>query len=261
MKRWWAFEIVIFYSFQSENMRGRIKSSIMSDMKIISHDRMLLLLSLTPLLLIILLKLVFPIFSHIIFTKSGFLLDKYYSLIAITSVSIIPMLYGMVYAFVLLHENDPDIFHKHEGKPATGRSSLYLRIVMTMTLSFIFVLISILITNPVPSEGWLRTVFVIFLLTIQSPFVFLLIGSLADNRDEGLALSAIYGIFLITVPLGMLLHHPWNYLAFFSPLYWIGWTWIEYSAVESLEYGIIAIILTSVSILIFFRHFIRKNSH
>ena len=169
------------------------------------------------------------------------------------------MLYGMVYAFVLLHENEPDIFHKHEGIPETGRNSQYLRLVMTMALSFIFVLISILITNPVPSEGWLRTAFVIFLLTIQSPFVFLLIGSLADNRVEGLALSAIYGIFLITVPLGMQLHHPWNYLAFFSPLYWIGWTWIEYSAIASLEYGIIAIIITSVTVFIFFRHFLKNH--
>jgi fluoroquinolone transport system permease protein len=242
-------------------MRGRIISSIMSDMKIISHDRMLLLLSLTPLLLIILLKLVFPIFSHIFFTKSGFLLDKYYSLIAITSVSIIPMLYGMVYAFVLLHENEPDILNKPEGLPESGRNLLYQRIVMMMTFSLILVFISILIANPVPSEGWLRTVFVIFLLTIQSPFVFLLIGSLADNRVEGLALSAIYGIFLITVPLGMLLHHPWNYLAFFSPLYWIGWTWIEYSAVESLEYGIIAIIITSGAVFIFLRHFLKNHQY
>lgn len=161
------------------------------------------------------------------------------------------MLYGMVYAFVLLYD----------VKSAVVRSSLFPRIVMTMSLSFILILISVLITNPVPSEGWLRTVFVIFLLTIQAPFVFLLIGSLADNRNEGLALSAIYGIFLITVPLGMVLHHPWNYLAFFSPLYWIGWTWIEYSAVESLEYGIIAIIITSGTVFILARHFLKNHQN
>ncbi len=131
---------------------------------------------------------------------------------------------------------------------------------MTITLSFVSVLICILITDPVPVEGWLRTAFVIFLLTLQSPFVFFLIATLAENRIEGLALSAIYGIFLITVPLGMLLHHPWNYLAFFSPLYWIGWTWIEYSPVASLEYGIIAIIITSGTIFIFVRHFLKSHN-
>ena len=242
-------------------MWGRLKSSFIADMKVISHDRMLVLLSLTPLLLIILLKLVFPVFSHLVITKSGFLLEKYYTLIAITFVSIIPMLYGMVYAFVLLYENDPHIFQNDDVKSAVVRSSLFPRIVMTMSLSFILILISVLITNPVPSEGWLRTVFVIFLLTIQAPFVFLLICSLADSINEGLALSAIYGIFLITVPLGMVLHHPWNYLAFFSPLYWIGWTWIEYSAVESLEYGIIAIIITSGTIFILARHFLKNHQN
>jgi fluoroquinolone transport system permease protein len=240
-------------------MCGRLKSSVIADIKIISHDRMLILLSLTPLLLIILLKLVFPVFSHLVITKSGFLLEKYYSLIAITIVSIIPMLYGMVYAFVLLRENELHILQNHDAASAAERSSLLPRIVMTIALSFVFVLICILVTNPVPVEGWLRTAFVIFLLVIQSPFVFFLIGSLAENRIEGLALSAIYGIFLITVPLGMVLHHPWNYLAFFSPLYWIGWTWIEYSPVESLEYGIIAMIITSVTIFILFRHFSRNH--
>src|SRR5659263_646782 len=91
------------------------------------------------------------------------------------------------------------------------------------------------------------------------PICFFLICSLAENRTEGLSLSKIYAIFLITVPLGLLLHHPWNYLAFFSPLYWIGWTWIESSALESLEFGIIAIFITSGAIFIFFRHFLKKH--
>jgi fluoroquinolone transport system permease protein len=242
-------------------MRGRIKSIIMSDIKIISHDRMLILLSLTPILFIILLKLVFPVFSNLVITKSGFQLEKYYSLIAITFVSIIPMLYGMVYAFVFLQENELQIFKNHDIIRATGRSSLLPRIFMMTTLSFILVLASILITNPVPVEGWLRTLFVIFLLTFQSVFVFFPISSLADNRIEGLALSAIYGIFLITVPLGMLLHHPWNYLAFFSPLYWIGWTWIENSQVDSLEYGIIAIIITAAVIFIFSSRFLKNHQN
>jgi fluoroquinolone transport system permease protein len=241
-------------------MWSRFKSSVITDMKIISHDIMLLVASLIPFLLIVFLKLVFPILSHFIFLKSGFLLDRYYSLTAITFVSIIPMLFGLVYAFILIDENYLYIIRDQVVTPATRRNSLYLRIVVTMTLSFILVLISILITNPVPTEGWLRTVFVIFLLTIQSPFVFLLIGSLAENRIDGLSLSAIYGIFLITVPLGLLLHHPWNYLAFFSPLYWISWTWVVSIPAESFLYGAIATIITSGGIIIFFRHFLRKHA-
>jgi hypothetical protein len=77
---------------------------------------------------------------------------------------------------------------------------------------------------------------------------------------EGFALSKIYGIFLITVPLGLVLHHPWNYLAFFSPLYWISWTWVVSIPAESFLYGAIATIITSGGIIIFFRHFLRKHA-
>ena len=221
---------------------------------------MLLVASLIPLLLIVFLKLVFPIFSHFIFLKSGFLLDKYYSLTAITLVSLIPVFFGIVYAFILLDDNDLKISQESVVKPVSGRNSLYMRIIVTVSLSFVLVLLSIFLTDPVPTEGWLRTIFVTILFSIQSPFVFLFIGCLAENRIEGLALSKIYGIFLITVPLGLLLHHPWNYLAFFSPLYWISWAWVVSIPIESFIYGTIATIITSGGIIIFFRHFLRKHA-
>ena len=241
-------------------MWSRFKSSVIADMKIISHDAMLLVASLIPLLLIVFLKLFFPIFSHFIFLKSGFLLDKYYSLTAITLVSLIPVFLGIVYAFILLDENNLQISQESDVKPVSVRNYLYMRIIVTVSLSFVLVLLSIFLTDPVPTEGWLRTIFVTILLSIQSPFVFLFIGCLAENRIEGLALSKIYGIFLITVPLGLLLHHPWNYLAFFSPLYWISWTWVVSIPAESFLYGAIATIITSGGIIIFFRHFLRKHA-
>jgi hypothetical protein len=106
-------------------MWSRFKSSVIADMKIISHDAMLLVVSLVPLLLIILLKLVFPIFSHFIFLKSGFFLDKYYSLTAITLVSLIPVFLGVVYAFILLDNNDLQINQESDVTPVSVRNSLY----------------------------------------------------------------------------------------------------------------------------------------
>jgi fluoroquinolone transport system permease protein len=85
--------------------------------------------------------------------------------------------------------------------------------------------------------------------------------SLAGNRVEGSALSKLYGIFLVAVPLGLLLHHPWNYFAFFSPLYWISWAWIISVPFESLIYGAISMIITFGCILIFFRHFLKKHTN
>lgn len=229
-------------------------------MIIISHDSTLLVIGLIPLLLVLILKFVFPLISHLIFLKSGFILDKYYSLAALTIVSLIPVFLGMLYAFILLDENDLKIIEESDIKPFSGKNSLYMRILVTAFLSFILIYISIFLINPVPGEGWLRTLFVVLLLSLQTPFVFLFIVSLAENKIEGFALSKIYGFFLITVPLGLVLHHPWNYLAFFSPLYWISWAWLIPAPAESLIYGAIATVITSVGIIIFFRHFLRKHA-
>jgi fluoroquinolone transport system permease protein len=215
--------------------------------------------SVAPLFLILLLRLVFPLLSEFIYQKFEFEIYRYYTISAITMVSLIPMLFGMVYAFILLDECDAHILQVISVTPAGRNNFLYMRMIVPALLSFLMVLLTILFTNPVPSEGWLRSVFISLLLASQVPFVFLFIGSLARNKVEGLALSKFYGIFLATVPLGLLLHHPWNYIIFFSPLYWISWAWVTQNPVESLMYGLIAAIITAGCVVWLFRHFLRKQ--
>jgi fluoroquinolone transport system permease protein len=242
-------------------IRRIILNSFKADIKFIARDPMLLMAFLAPFILILVLRLVFPLLSIFIFSKTSFLINSYYTLVAITFVSIIPMLFGMVYAFILLDENDLHILQVIAVTPAGKKNFLYMRMIIPAFMSFVMVLLSVIFTNPVPAEGWLRTIFVTFLLSAQSPFIFLFIGSLAGNKIEGLALSKLYGVFLIAVPLGLLLHHPWNYFAFFSPLYWISWAWVTSVPVESLLYGAISMIITFGCILIFFRHFIKKHTN
>jgi len=222
---------------------------------------MLLMAIVASLLLILFLRLVFPVISDFIFLKSGFQPDYYYTIVAITAVSIIPVLFGIIYAFIFLEETDSHILQVIAMTPAGKKNFLYIRMIIPVFLGFIMVMFSIILTNPVPTEGWVRTIFVSLLLSTQASFVFLLIGSLAGNRAEGITLSKLYGIFLAAVPLGLLLHHPWNYFAFFSPLYWISWAWITPVPSESILYGAISIIITFGCILIFFRHFLKKYSN
>jgi hypothetical protein len=65
--------------------------------------------------------------------------------------------------------------------------------------------------------------------------------------------------FLITVPFGLLVHHPWNYLAFYSPLYWASWAWIVHSPLESLIYGSIAMFLSAVILIILYFGKLKKS--
>jgi fluoroquinolone transport system permease protein len=237
-----------------------ISNSFKADFRFIARDPMLLMAFLAPFFLILFLRLLIPLLSEYIYAKTTFELMNYYPLVAITIVSVIPMLFGMVYAFILLDENDANILQVISVTPAGKRDFLYMRLLIPAFLSFLMALFTIFLTDPVISQGWLRTIFISLLLSSQSSFTFLFIGCLAGNKVEGLALSKLYGVFLVAVPLGLLLHHPWNYLAFFSPLYWISWAWIIPSVSESLLYGTIASVITGGCILLFFRYFLKKHS-
>lgn len=242
-------------------IRHIILNSLKADVRFIVRDPMLLMAILAPFMLILLLRLVFPLIADYIFIKTAFRLYDYYSIVAVAMVAIVPLLFGMVYAFILLDENDMHILQVISVTPAGRKNFLLMRMLMPAFLSFFMVLLIVILTDPVPTEGWLRTIYISFLLAIQSPFVFLFIGGLAGNKIEGLALSKFYGVFLAAVPLGLLLHHPWNYLMFFSPLYWVSWAWVTTVPSESLVYGAISIILTCGGIVIFFHHFLKKHAN
>lgn len=242
-------------------MWNRFRSLFKADIKFIAGSNLLLFVMLTPLLLILLLRLGYPLLSDFIFLKTGFLLYNYYTIIAITIVSVIPVLFGTVYALIFIRESNPLIHQINDLTSAGRKNFIYIRMIIPAVFSFIIVLFSIILTNPVPTEGWLRSIFVSILLSVQSSFVFLFIGSVAGTWSKGIILSKLYGIILATVPLGLLLHHPWNYFVFFSPLYWISWTWVTPVIGESLLYGSISIIITFGCILIFFRHFLKKHAN
>ncbi|HUX96508.1 MAG TPA: hypothetical protein VMV47_12320 [Bacteroidales bacterium] len=236
-----------------------IYNSFKADFRFISRDPMLLLASVAPVILIILMRFLFPLLVEYIYTKSSFNLNDYYPVVTITMVSLIPMLFGMVYAFILLDENDTHILQVISVTPSGKRNFLYMRMLVPALLSLVMVLITIFIIDPVEGEGWLRNIYISVLLASQAPFTFLLIGCLAGNKVEGLALSKLYGVFLVAVPLGLILHHPWNYIMFYSPLYWISWAWIIPSPSESLAYGAIALFITGGSIILLFRYFLNKR--
>jgi hypothetical protein len=111
----------------------------------------------------------------------------------------------------------------------------------------------------VPTEGWLRNLFAACLLSIQAPFVCLLICILAEKKVKRIPVFVLSCIFLITVPYGLLIHHPWNYLVFFSPFYWVAWAWIIKTPVESFIYGAISVFIISVALTVFLSKLLRKK--
>jgi hypothetical protein len=240
-------------------MWTRFKNTLIEDLRTMSTNTWFLIAWVVLLLTLVFLKLLFRILTVFIFSETGFQLGNYYSLVAITLVSVIPMLFGMFYAFILFEEKAIHSEQVIKNPCADNQHLLQMRLIATTVTSFVLVLITIILSGPVPSEGWLRTLFAAFLLSIQSPFILLFIVALEGKKIARQTLTWLYCLFIVAVPLGLALHHPWNYFLFYSPFYWTAWAWIITSPVESLIYGSIAIVITSFAVMILLRNYLRKK--
>ena len=241
-------------------MYSKLKIAITGDMKIISSNYRPFIPVAILLLVIFLLPAFCPVISHSEYLKHGIEPDKYFTLISITLVSMVPMLFGLAFGRTLLRKNRLVKGAYREESPGDMSGSVYIRIFTLLIISFILIILSIIIIKPVPSQGWLRTLYAAILLSFQATAGFLYPGIKDPKKFAGTAMLVLYWLFLIALPVGLLLHHPWNRVACFSPYYWVAWAWMLKSPAGSVIYGSIAVILTSIVITILLKLFLRRSA-
>ncbi len=171
--------------------------------------------------------------------------NEYYTITVVSLTSLIPVIYGIVFSFFYSKENKiPDILF---GISIKGRhiSAGVLRMIYVFILSFITLLLAIRLAGPVPEEGWLRTMFIITLLSAESAFVYSLIR-LSCSRFSCIIIMVLIVLLSAAMPFGFMLHRPWNILMFGSPYYWLGWAWLVPSPGESLTYASIGVALSLI---------------
>jgi hypothetical protein len=193
-----------------------------------------------PVLLVLFLHLVFPLICN----KPDTYIN-YYILASVSLLSIFPFLLS---AAVVSVSGDKlaEIFGSANDKHSSRVAVQPLRwSAIFAIISFCILLPVIYLTAAVPSEGWLRSIFAAAMLCLITPVVIVRLYLVERSSRNRLSLLIICLLMIIAVPLGLVLHHPLNYLLFISPLYWISWSWIISSPTESLLYGLIALALLS----------------
>jgi hypothetical protein len=229
-----------------------------ADIKYILRVPALLCALLSPFIIALILLYGFPLVSGLTKSDDAYLFDRYYSIAAITLISAVPIIYGLIFSF--MHQAESHSSVNNDGLTGTDlKWHFKLRMAFSVILSFGMILPLIYLADAVPTEGWLRSIYAAFLLAITAPFIFIFSAGFARDGKSWKILSLISLIFLLTVPSGLLLHHPWNYVIFFSPFYWTGWAWVIVSASESMVYGMISLAITAIFTLICFRHFLRNS--
>lgn len=171
--------------------------------------------------------------------------NEYYTITVVSLTSLIPVIYGIV--FSILNSKDGKIVDNLFGFSIKGRqiSAGVFRMFYLLILSIVTLLLVIRLADPVPDEGWMRTAFIITLLSAQSAFVYSLVR-LSRSRFSCIMLLALILFLFSAMPFGFMLHRPWNIFMFVSPFYWLGWAWIVPSPGESLSYASIGIVLSLI---------------
>ncbi|TAL64581.1 MAG: hypothetical protein EPN88_10725 [Bacteroidetes bacterium] len=232
-------------------------TSLKSDLKSIARTPIFIITILAPLILVLLLKLAFPLIYDLIISGKRLDTDDYFTLASITVISSIPLVVGILLVYFFATRKsipDTEAIQQKELK-----RTLIVRMTEAAILSLILIILTIVITDPVPREGWLRTLYISFLLALQSTQILLLITNRVNNKAKVTFIYIICSLFLIAVPVGLLLIRPWNCFAFFSPLYWIGWAWITPVKAESIISGSISMIITIGPVLVIYRQLLKKR--
>lgn len=130
------------------------------------------------------------------------------------------LLLGTVLGFALIEESEQGTWQLLRVLPLDARTLvLYLGAGSGLVSVVVSLLAAFVYGRPVAD-------FPMFLLMVAvsslcAPLMMLLLGAMASNKIEGLAVSKILGLLLVTPGAAFVLPVPWQLLVAWSPFYWV----------------------------------------
>jgi fluoroquinolone transport system permease protein len=189
------------------------------DGKSISRDPLLRWLIFYPLLLAAMIRWGTPILTVHLGTRFNFDLQPYYPLLMSFIMLMTPMLAGIVIGFLLLDQRDDQTLAALQVTPLTLSGYFAYRIAVPMALSFVITIFVFPMTGLV-ELGALTLAAVACGSSLLAPLYALFLGSFANNKVQGFALTKALGILLVPLPIAYFVRPPWQILFGLDPLYW-----------------------------------------
>ena len=147
----------------------RLTGVLTADIKYIARMPRLLIGFLFPLVIIILHLFACSYIPGLKDPEKGF---QYYTVIAVSLISAVPFFYGIVFSFIQLHCKQLEEQAKSGQRESKMRDIYLLRLAISGLSAFFTLLPVIYFTDAVSTEGWLRSIYVAFLLAAMAPFIF-----------------------------------------------------------------------------------------
>lgn len=233
---------------------------VKNDLKNISRDALLLFVLTVPWLIPVFFRLAIPPLTMWLEKSYGFNLQPYYPLLLSFAVLLqVPLIFGIVFGFLLLDEKDDGILAAIQVTPLSMDGYLKHRLFLTFLLSVFYVIVMLMATGlvyPVLIANLFPIILLAGLLGIGGA---LFIAVLANNKVEGLALMKAMGMLLLGPLAAFFIEGRWQLLLGFVPSYWLAKAYGLVSAGENaLLYILAGLAYLSLLIYLLLKKFRRK---
>ena len=198
----------------------KILALALADAKNIARDSTLILILFGPIGIFVFLRFLVPVLAELAATELAFDLAPHV-LFLVSFMSLIPpMLFGMVFGYLILDERDEEILAFVAVTPLGKTGYLRYKLLAAVVLSFLFFFPIIYFTGLITIP--LKYAFGLALLTAcEAPLVALFLAAFAENKVEGMAYSKIIGVMYIAPFVAYFVKANWHYLAGMLPPFWI----------------------------------------
>lgn len=170
-------------------------------------------------LLCILARIGLPELNHLLNVYLSFDLQGHFRMIISLVMLMTPLMIGLLYGFMILDERDEGLLLYYSVTPLTKAGYLYGRLLVPIGITFLltFVLLFIQGIVLIPLSKFIP---IAFLLALQTPIITMLMGTLASNKVEGLALMKVINLLILVPLFDYLLAHPLVKIVMVFPVYW-----------------------------------------
>ncbi|PGD97830.1 hypothetical protein [Bacillus wiedmannii] len=240
-------------------MRKLVALSL-GDLKNITRDAMLIVAIFAPIALAFFVKFTFPFVTKVAYEMFSLDLVEHYEFIMSFLILLSPFMVGVMAGLMLLDEQDDNILAYIAVTPLSKTNYLIYRLLSPMVISFILTIFIIVFTGLVQFKYQLLPI--AFMVALEAPIMALFMGTFANNKVEGLAITKGAGIILFAPLVGYFITEKWNFIAGIFPTYWVSKIFVaSYDSINNyIIYMIMGFIIHGLYIFFFLNKFNYKQT-
>ena len=232
----------------------------LGDLRNVRRDLILSVSIFAPILLTALMRFGIPAVTEYLLWNYNLNLAQHHPFILSYTLLLTPLLIGNATGFLILEEKDEHLLKYFSITPLSKRGYFSYRIISPILMSTFFSIFLLIFSN-LMNINYILILPVVLMSALEAPLMALILGTFAENKVEGLAISKAMGIFFAAPAIGYFVRSSWRLVAGIIAPFWVTEAFLL-SNTYSQNYlfaVVFGILLHLLCILLVYRRFDKYN--